>query len=192
MSGWLWFSHSSEGSFHMSSVYICREEDHECVGGRMTSFLLLFWPKMKNISSITSVSLHLRCQDIHDNFYVEWEKHRREKNSYLSSPEWKRWEGLQLADLKIRVSLSSFLLEFQTSFSNLSCRGHVPNSSAKRYKKYCVCGFVCLFLFMHFRKVFFKERGCSFLLPIPPSCWVNVDVITGALALIMDQEATEG
>lgn len=27
--------HSSEGSFHKSSVHLCEEKDHECVGGRM-------------------------------------------------------------------------------------------------------------------------------------------------------------
>lgn len=72
----------------------------------MISFLPLFWPGMKNISVITSVSLSLRCQDINDSFGVGWEKHRGEKQLW-SSAEQKRGERLQFAYDKPPVPLSS-------------------------------------------------------------------------------------
>ena len=86
----------SEGSSNRSSVHL-HGGDHECVSGRMMSFPLSLWPMKKNISTVTSISLSLRQQDVNDSFCAGW-RNPEGKNSCRSSPERKRWESLQLAD----------------------------------------------------------------------------------------------
>lgn len=89
-------------------------------------------------------------------------RNRRKKQLCISS-NMEEVRGVKSVDLKVPVSLFPFVLESQTSFSSLSCRGYVPNFSRKRNKKFCVgLRKVFSFLFIYFKKSLFRMEMMLF------------------------------